>query len=64
MKCNVGKTDKTLRIVGGVVILALGAIFGSWWGLIGLIPLGAALAGWCPLYVPLKISTVKVKEGN
>lgn len=59
MKCNVGKTDKTIRIIGGLVILALGVLLKSWWGLIGIIPLATALSGWCPLYVPFKISTRK-----
>lgn len=59
MKCNVGKTDKTIRIIAGLVILALGLVFKSWWGVIGVIPLLTALVGWCPLYVPLRISTRK-----
>lgn len=59
MKCNVGKTDRTLRILAGLVVIALGIVFKSWWGLIGLIPLATALIGWCPLYVPFKISTAK-----
>jgi len=59
MKCNVGKTDKTIRIVAGLIILTLGLVLKSWWGLIGIIPLATALSGWCPLYVPLKISTRK-----
>jgi len=29
MKCNVGKTDKIIRIVAGVVVIALGVIFQS-----------------------------------
>jgi len=62
MKKNVGKGDKTFRIILGLVILILGIIYGSWWGLIGLIPLGTALIGWCPLYLPFGISTCKTKE--
>jgi sulfite exporter TauE/SafE len=57
MKKNMGKTDRTLRIIAGIIILAAGLYLKSWWGLIGLIPLGTALIGWCPLYVPFKIST-------
>ena len=59
MKCNVGKTDKVVRIVVGIVIAVLGIAFKSWWGLLAVIPLGTAAAGRCCLYVPLKISTVK-----
>ncbi|MNZ86265.1 hypothetical protein D3C78_1050820 [compost metagenome] len=58
MQCNVGKTDKILRIVAGLVLLALGAtgVIG-WWGLIGLVPLATGLLGWCPAYSLLGIKT-------
>jgi Inner membrane protein YgaP-like, transmembrane domain len=59
MKCNIGKTDKMIRIVIGIVIAILGIAFKSWWGLLAIIPLGTAAVGWCALYVPLKISTAK-----
>ena len=59
MTCNVGKSDKVIRIVIGIVIAVLGIAFKSWWGLLALIPLGTAAVGWCPVYVPFKISTAK-----
>jgi len=37
--------------------LAAGLLFGRWWGLIGLLPLGTAAAGYCPVYALLKINT-------
>jgi hypothetical protein len=60
MKCNVGKTDKTLRLVVGLALLALGAagVIG-WWGLIGLVPLATGLMNWCPAYTLLGIKTCK-----
>ncbi len=60
MQCNVGKTDKTLRIVVGLALLALGAagVIG-WWGLIGLVPLATGLMNWCPAYTLLGIKTCK-----
>ncbi len=57
MKLNMGKLDRSLRVVLGLVILAIGIIYQSWWGLIGLVPLGTAFIGWCPLYAPFKFST-------
>lgn len=57
MKCNVGKTDRTIRIVAGVAILGAGLALQQWWGLIGIVPLATGLLRWCPAYVPLKIST-------
>jgi hypothetical protein len=59
MNKNVGKIDKTIRIIAAVVIGALGIYFESWWGLIALVPLATALIGWCPLYCPLGASTCK-----
>ena len=61
MKTNVGKTDRVVRIIVGVVILALGFWFKSWLGLIGIIPILTAMLGWCPAYLPFGISTCKTK---
>ena len=57
MKRNEGKTDRTVRIALGAVVLILGLFLNSWWGLIGLIPLFTGLAGWCPIYALFKWST-------
>jgi hypothetical protein len=62
MTCNVGKTDKIIRVIAAVAIAVLGFYFKSWWGLLAVIPLLTAVFGYCPLYVPLKISTVKKKK--
>ena len=59
MKINVGKTDKIIRIIIGVVIGVAGILLQSWWGLIGIIPLATGLIGWCPLYLPFGIKTTK-----
>ncbi len=57
MICNVGKTDKIIRIIAGVAIITLGIVYQSWWGLIGIIPFATAFLNFCPLYLPFKIST-------
>jgi len=59
MKCNVGKTDRLLRIIIGLVIIAIGYIYENWWGVIGLIPLLTGLFRWCPGYLPFKFNTGK-----
>ena len=59
MKANMGKTDKIIRVILGIAIVALGVYFKSWWGALGLIPLLTATISWCPLYAPFKISTKK-----
>ncbi|PAV49698.1 hypothetical protein CK486_02740 [Pseudomonas sp. HAR-UPW-AIA-41] len=60
MQCNVGKTDKLLRISAGIALLGLGAsgLIG-WWGLIGVVPLATGLLNWCPAYTLLGIKTCK-----
>lgn len=61
MKTNVGSLDRTARIIIGLLILAAGFYFQNWFGLIGIVPLGTALLGWCPAYLPFGISTCKKK---
>ncbi len=58
MNKNVGKIDKTIRIVLGLAIVAYGVYAQNLLGLIGLVPLGTAAIGWCPLYPVCGISTV------
>ena len=58
---NVGSADKIVRYVLAVVIAVWGYYAQSWWGLVALVPLGTALMGWCPAYLPFKISTLKKK---
>jgi hypothetical protein len=59
MKCNVGGWDRFLRIIVGMVILAIGYAYNSYWGLIGLLPVLTGLTRWCPAYLPFKFSTCK-----
>lgn len=59
MKLNIGSTERTIRIVAGVVIIALGLYYKSLWGVIGLVPLMTGLFRFCPLYTILGINTCK-----
>jgi len=61
MKANVGGADRAIRIILGLVILALGYFYNSWWGLIGLIPLLTGLFSFCGLYAMFGITTCKMK---
>ncbi|MCX7378483.1 MAG: DUF2892 domain-containing protein [Alphaproteobacteria bacterium] len=55
---NVGGIDRVLRIVLGLALigLTLAGVIG-WWGWIGIVPLGTALIGFCPLYPLLGLNT-------
>lgn len=61
MKKNMGITDRWVRVVIGLAIIALGLYFKSWWGLVGIIPLATSLISTCPLYLPFGISTRRKK---
>ena len=59
MKKNVGGADKVIRLTAALVIIALGVVYQSWWGVLGIVPLFTGSAGWCPLYLPFGITTMK-----
>lgn len=61
MKPNVGKADKVVRYTLGILIIAGGIYYQSWWGVIGIVPILTAAISWCPIYAPFGISTVKKK---
>ncbi len=62
MKCNEGAVDRAVRVVLGIVLLALVFVGPRTpWGWIGLLPLLTGLFGFCPLYVPFGLSTARRK---
>ena len=61
MKKNIGITDKWIRIVLGLIVIAAGIYFKSWWGVIGFVPLGTAFIRTCPAYLPFGLSTNRRK---
>jgi len=60
MPKNVATWDRALRIAVGLALVAL-VVFGprTPWGWLGLIPLATGLAGTCPLYRLLGISSCR-----
>ena len=63
MKHNAGSLDRILRIVAGLVLIALAATgtVGVWdW--IGVVPLATGLFGFCPAYTLLGINTCPMKK--
>jgi hypothetical protein len=65
---NIGSTDRIIRIVVGLVLLAYAIPLGlpstgwNWVGWIGIIPLFTALVGNCPAYSILGMSTCKGRK--
>ena len=60
MKQNIGFIDRFVRIAIGVSLLALTLFLegnARWWGLVGLVPLLTGIAGSCPMYSMLGLST-------
>ncbi len=61
---NEGTIDRAVRIIVGLVLIGLGfftisGTIGVIAGILGLVLLVTGAIGWCPLYVPFKISTRK-----
>jgi hypothetical protein len=59
MQCNVGKADRSIRVLIGISIILAGFYYESWLGGGGVVPLVTAGLGWCPAYIPFGISTCK-----
>ncbi|HJV88361.1 MAG TPA: DUF2892 domain-containing protein [Noviherbaspirillum sp.] len=65
MNPNVGKADKSVRLVLALVLFSLFFILqgdARWWGLLGFVPLVTALMNWCPLYTLFGINTCKRQQ--
>ncbi|MFY8055054.1 MAG: YgaP family membrane protein [Limnohabitans sp.] len=62
MKANVGGIDRVLRIVAGVILVAL-AVTGTIgaWGYLGLIVLATGVFSFCGAYTLLGINTCPMK---
>ncbi len=63
MKPNVGTIDRTIRIVGGLMLIGLtltGKI--GVWGWIGVVPVLTGLFRFCPAYPLLGLSTCPLSK--
>jgi hypothetical protein len=65
-KQNLGTVDRTIRIALGIILAAMGMLVLKGTAsivvsIVALIPLITGIVGFCPLYVPFKLSTVKTK---
>lgn len=63
MKINVGTIDRTLRIVGGLALVALAATGTvGIWGWIGVVPLLTGVFKFCPAYAIFGMSTCPMNK--
>ena len=63
MKVNEGTLDRIIRLVVGIILLALVFVGPHTpWGWLGLIAIGKGLVGFCPFYKLLGINTCKVSS--
>ena len=63
MQINVGGIDRILRIVGGLVLIALAATGTvGWWGYIGIVPVLTGVFRFCPAYSLLGLRTCPMKK--
>jgi Inner membrane protein YgaP-like, transmembrane domain len=62
MTANVGTIDRILRIVVGLVLVALVFVGPKTpWGWIGMVPLLTGLVRFCPAYTLLGLNTCSTK---
>jgi len=63
MKLNVGGLDRALRVLAGLVLIAL-AVTGTvgLWGYIGIVLVLTGAVGFCPAYPILGINTCSMKK--
>lgn len=65
MISNVGGIDRVLRIVAGLVLIALAAMgFVGPWGYLGVIVLATGVFSFCGLYALLGINTCPIKTAE
>ena len=68
MKNNMGSADRILRILAAIVIAVLyftgqiEGVVGIILGLLAIILVLTSLVGFCPLYLPFKLSTKKAEK--
>jgi hypothetical protein len=70
---NLGRLDRTVRLIVGVALIPIGLfLLGGWQGngdgilvaVLALGPLATSLIGSCPAYTLLGISTLEKKRGE
>lgn len=60
---NVGRVDRTFRVIIGIMLLVT-VVIGekTYWGFLGFYPLLSAILGYCPIYHILSFSDYSREE--
>jgi len=62
MKCNIGKTERIIRVAGGLLLTGAGIFIGGLWAILGVIGTLTGLVGWCPVSAVLGLSSCRDNE--
>lgn len=65
MTRNVGPLDRAIRVVAAIALFSLFFVLegpARYVGLVGLVPLVTAAAGFCPLYRLLGVNTCPLRD--
>ncbi len=62
MTANIGNTDRIIRIVVGIALIAWAVMGGPVWAWIGVLPLVTGLVRICPAYSILGMNTCGTKK--
>lgn len=62
MSCNVGSTDRIIRILAGLALIAWALTGGPMWAWVGIVPLATGLFKFCPAYTLLGMNTCGSKK--
>ncbi|MDP2029276.1 MAG: DUF2892 domain-containing protein [Thiobacillus sp.] len=62
MSCNVGNTERIIRILAGLALIAWALIGGPVWAWIGIVPAATGLFKFCPAYTLLGINSCSIKK--
>jgi hypothetical protein len=62
--CNVGKKEKNIRALIGILIFSLGILYTNWLGFIAIYPLLTSVFKWCPVNYLFNIDNCNVKDSG
>ncbi len=62
MKCNLGKTERLIRVIGGLTVFCVGSQFHQLLMALGGLIFLTAIVGWCPISAILGFSTCEELE--